>query len=130
MASSYPKKLEEWVKGRDTPRSDMNLVRFLAVRDDVSAAVASGFAVKTIWTNMLEAGRIDCSYQTFLRYVKRYVLRPDLQPDKVASGPKAATRVDDRKIVPATELATSKAPGPAPAQGFKFNPFVRREDLI
>ncbi len=130
MANSYPKRLEDWVRQRDAPRGDGNLVRFLAVREDVSAAVASGFTIKTIWTNMREAGRIDFSYHTFLRYVKRHVRTPSRQSGASADRPKPASPVNDRKAVTQTDPATSKSPGPEPSRGFTFNPFVKLEDLI
>jgi hypothetical protein len=130
MTNSYSKQLEDWVKQRDMPRGDANLVRFLAVREDVSAAVASGFAVKTIWTNMREEGRIGVSYHTFLRYVKRHIHGTDRQTDALVDRAEPASKVDHRKTITQTDLATSKAPGTAPSQGFTFNPFLKLEDLI
>ncbi|MDO9013673.1 MAG: TraK family protein, partial [Polynucleobacter sp.] len=49
MAKTYPEQLGEWVKRRESTQRDKNLVAFLAVRDDVKAAVEAGYSVKTVW---------------------------------------------------------------------------------
>jgi hypothetical protein len=43
----------------------------LAVKPDVSAALAEGYSVKTIWTHMNATKRIEFGYVTFLNYVHK-----------------------------------------------------------
>jgi creatinine amidohydrolase/Fe(II)-dependent formamide hydrolase-like protein len=45
----------------------------MAVKRDVMEAIASGYALKTIWEHMRETGRLKCSYETFRKHVKRYI---------------------------------------------------------
>jgi hypothetical protein len=129
MANSYSKQLEDWVKQRDTPRVDGNLVRFLAVKDDIGAAIASGFTFKTIWANMREAGRINFSYHTFLRYVKRHLRTNEGQTDASVARP-APVKGKHRQKTAQPDLDRSPAAAHAPHQGFTFDPFVKLEDLI
>jgi hypothetical protein len=89
-SKSYPDQLAEWVSQPARTLRDRHLVTFMAVRNDVKAALDAGFTAKTIWTNMRETGRVDFCYETFLRHVKRpdnQVLSSCLGP---ADSPKAA----------------------------------------
>ena len=64
MSKSYPELLGEWVKRRESSKREKNVVAFLAVRDDVKAALDAGFAVKTIWANMHEQQRVAFGYDS------------------------------------------------------------------
>lgn len=116
MTKNYTSQLGEWVKQAKVAQRDKNLVAFLTVRDDVRAAVQAGFAVKTIWRNLSDAGRIAFSYDAFRGYVARMVDQP------AAVG----------------EATTAKAMAPAPkvvspkpeATGFTFNPVPNKEELL
>lgn len=132
MAKSYPEQLGEWVKQRTSTRRDKNLVTFLAVRDDVKAAVDAGYAVKTVWANMTESGRIGFGYDTFLNYVNRMIRRQPADlvaaatPAPHASGAVAAN--SRTKTGTSTTAAKSMKLG-APA-GFTFNPVPNEEELL
>lgn len=130
MAKSYPKQLGDWVKQRASTRRDLNLVAFMAVREDVKVAVEAGFAVKTVWTNMRETGRINFGYDTFLNYVNKLVHRSDV--DKPSVGVKLTPGEPNgnrqEKLEPARIPQT--AAKPAPVTGFTFNPAAKKEDLI
>jgi len=65
MGKNYPDPLAQWIERRGLARSDRNLVAFMAVHDDVKVAIDAGYAVKTVWENLQETGRIDLSYKTF-----------------------------------------------------------------
>jgi hypothetical protein len=129
MTKTYPERLGEWVKQRDSTKRDRNLVAFLAVRDEVRAAVEAGYPVKTIWENMLEEKRIAFGYDTFLKYVNRYIRRaPELRLDAVKPKPAVAPSVQ-------LPVAIAKEPGmprkaPASIPGFTFNSAPKKEDLI
>jgi len=59
MGKNYPDQLAQWIERRGLARSDRNLVAFMAVHDDVKVAIDAGYAVKTVWENLQETGRID-----------------------------------------------------------------------
>jgi hypothetical protein len=44
MGHRYPEQLAEWVKQKQSRKRDKNLVSYLAVKTDVQAAMADGFA--------------------------------------------------------------------------------------
>jgi len=52
---------------------------FLAERANVIEASAAGFSLRTIWEHMHETGRIPFRYETFLRYVQRYITKEESQ---------------------------------------------------
>ena len=130
MAKTYPDQLGLWVKLRKSTRRDKNLVAFLAVRDDVKAALDTGYSVKTVWTNMYECQRIEFSYDTFLNQVNRLIRRP--QASKAAMLATPTTTIDDSNP---TSKAAAKKPAaqtmkPEAATGFTFNSAPKKEDLI
>lgn len=53
-------------------RGDYKLM-FLAVKSDVIKARNAGYSFITIWEYLHELGRIPFRYETFLRYVRRYI---------------------------------------------------------
>lgn len=122
MAKTYPELLGEWVKQRESTRRDKNLVAFLAVRDDVKAAVEAGYAVKTVWTNMHESKRIMFGYDTFLNYVNRLIRRPQVDQ----------TVTTDSSITPSKvgKKTAAKAKPAETATGFNYNPIPNKEDLL
>ena len=133
MTENYPELLGEWLKRRATTGRQRYLVEFLAVRDDVRAAVEAGYPVMCIWENMVEAGQIGCGYQTFLNYVNRHVRR-DSAAQAPATPPAAMTR---EKVEKAPRSPNRKRPekgsqvrAPDAIPGFTFNSDPRKEDLI
>jgi hypothetical protein len=117
-ATGYPKLLAQWVKQPTGKLRDRRLATFMAVRNDVKAALNAGFAAKTIWAHMRETGRVDFCYETFLRHVKRCA-------DAAPAG----------KAVPIVEAKGRAAAEPvivtAPVMpGFSFNPVPNKEALL
>ncbi|MDN6888239.1 TraK family protein [Variovorax sp. CAN2819] len=96
MASKYTDELAAWVRRQDANGRGRNLVAFLAVKPDVSAALAEGYSVKTIWTHMNATKRIEFGYETFLSYVHKQL--------KPARGKTAASTRDS---VPSTQIQRS-----------------------
>lgn len=114
MAKSYPDELAEWVRKRESGGRDKNLVAFHAVKGDVMLAIAAGFAVKTIWANMKETGRVAFGYETFLGYVHR-LLKPERAKPGMRSGDRilATSQVTNGKAV--ADQPAPRAGGEAPA---------------
>ncbi|WP_373991704.1 TraK family protein [Duganella sp. BuS-21] len=117
MGKNYPDQLGDWISRRATTTRDRNLVAFLAVRDDVCAALAAGYNVKTIWSNLHESKRITVSYSAFRRYVKKFATQaPVAVPASPSSSP-----------APSAPRPSSKPDKPS---GFVFNPTPNKEELL
>lgn len=133
MAKTYPERLGEWVKRRESTRRDKNIVAFLAVRDDVKDAVEAGYAVRTIWANMHEEKRVAFGYDTFLNYVNRHIRRVLKEPSGITPARNTLMPVSKHgqpgpKIVPTETGRQVKATDAVP--GFIFNSEPKKEDLI
>lgn len=46
---------------------------FLLAKTDVMQAMEAGYDLKTIWEFLRETGRIPFRYETFLKYVRKYI---------------------------------------------------------
>jgi hypothetical protein len=130
MAENFSNQLAQWVEQRGLQRSDQNRVAFLAVCDDVKLAIDAGYAVKTIWANLRETGRIDFGYKTFLNYVRR-CLGPLPQP--AAAGPIKPVPA----VAPAAPLPRDSQPANTPTRvmplampGFVYDPVPNKEELF
>jgi hypothetical protein len=133
MAKDYSEQLGDWVKRRTSTRRDKNLVAFLAVRDDVKVAVDAGFAVKTVWANMVESKRVEFGYDTFLNYVNRLIRRPQMHQGSSAVKIDAMNTRSQRtealqKVLTNPPVKTTKPPDAI--DGFTFNATPRKEDLL
>jgi len=128
MAKNYTDQLGEWVKKRSTPKRDKNVVAFLAVRDDVKAAIAAGYAVKTIWTNMHEIGRITFGYDTFLNYVNRQLRAAEDISAAETLSEKPVNQQPSKTVEQAPEKGKAERPSVLP--GFKFNSKPDAKDII
>jgi hypothetical protein len=130
MAKSYSQELAEWVQGRPSTRHARNHVAFLAVRDDVQQALDAGYARKTIWSNLMEHGRIDFGYDIFLRYVRLLCVRPE----KARKGVPLTSRQTASKQVlspqPIWQADRTQPTRDGGLPGFVFNPAPNKEELI
>jgi len=130
MAKDYPKQLAQWIERRGLARSDRNLVAFMKVHDDVKMAIAAGYAVKTIWANLRETGRIDLGYKTFLNYVRR-LLGPSQDHAAISSIKSQSTAPSSVQPLPhsSTETTPTRVM-PLPMPGFAYNPVPNKEELL
>ena len=117
-ATSYPKQLAQWVNQPASKLRDRHLATFMAARNDVEAALDAGFTAKTIWANMHETGRVNFSYETFLRHVKRcFGTAPARQTVPII-------KTKDRTVAEPMIVAAPVMPG------FIFNPVPNKEELL
>lgn len=140
MTTDYMQELAEWAsqKKAKQPRQDKHVVAFLAVRDDVKAALDGGYAMKTIWEHMRETGRISSRYETFTLHVKRFItdVKPVAKPIPApasagSSKPAAIKKAEPSPVVEALEPVPGepkKVTSSLPT--FSFNPVARKDDLI
>jgi hypothetical protein len=133
MAENFSNQLAQWVEQRGLQSSDKNLVAFMAVRDDVKLALDAGYAVKTVWANLRETGRIDLGYKTFLNYVRR---RLGPLPDTAAASsikPASTGAPAAPAAPPPRESHTAKTPArvlPLTMPGFTYDPIPNKEELL
>ena len=127
MNKPYPEQLGEWLKGGKPAQRDQYLVAFLAVSDDVRAALAAGFSMCSIWRHLHALGRIPFCYDTFLKHVHRMQKSSGQAPEH-GSLPYRQPGQQARPALPAKDGKAS-APRPAPA-GFTFNPVPSKEELL
>jgi hypothetical protein len=130
MTTDYMQELAEWAsqKKAKQPRQDKHVVAFLAVRDDVKAALDGGYAMKTIWEHMRETGRISSRYETFTLHVKRFItdVKPVAKPIPATPKPASASAGSSKPAAikkaessPVVEAQISKPKG---IPTFTFNP--------
>jgi hypothetical protein len=87
MANTYQDQLGPLVKQK-LMRGNINLVAFLAIRDEVKAALETGNSVKTVWADMRECKRIEIGYEVFLHYVNRLIRGPQADQATTSAGPR------------------------------------------
>lgn len=130
MTSNYPEQLAEWVKRRDSTKRPSRVTEFLAVRDDVQAAIEAGFDSKAIWSEMRETQRVSVSYCTFLTYVSRYISGPASGSVEQSTGTLRSKAKTNAVVTAFTARGDSRRSTPDPVAGFTFNPNPNKEDLI
>jgi hypothetical protein len=104
MAQSLPEKLAEWVAERATqpprPRSqNKHRVAFLALKGEVEAALAAGYSRKTIWEYLRKNEQLECRYETFTQYIKRYLGKDKLKGDAKEKAKEMPTKALPSKSV-------------------------------
>ena len=137
MANPYPDQLGQRFKQKST-RGNINLVAFLAIRDDVTAALEVGYSVKAVWADMRDCKRTEIGYEVFLHYVNRLIRRPQANQPTTRAGPGCSPcSPPDRNAVrpntapDGTTPTTAKANTSATPAGFTFNPVpMKNEELF
>jgi hypothetical protein len=131
MANNYPEELGKWVKRRESSEPTTPVALFLAVRDDIEAAMDAGYPMKTIWHQMKDRQCLNVHYDTFRGYVKRYISKTR-NSTPVAKLAKSSAGIRKAKEPPAVRptVKSSAAPSNSAIPGFTFNPNPKKEDLI
>lgn len=105
--------------GRKTPsRSGAYRAAFLAVRGDVKEALDKGWTVQSVWATLHKERKINFSYPTFCRFVRR--LTPG-RPLQMGSGKSPA-------VPPAGPVTDDPTSTGLPVFGSNSTP--KKEDLI
>lgn len=118
--------IDQWFANRtekDKNRRKGGWVLFLAVSDEVFAALDAGYNLKVIHEYLTDQGKLKCSYDTFRGYVKKYQQKP--------IRPVAATPASNKEQAPA--LKENKVPKKVQAdkpKKFEFNPEPQKSELI
>ena len=123
---SFREELATWVAQRDQtarPKRKESLAAFLAVRADVIEATAAGYALKTIWEHLHEAGRVTFRYETFLKHVRRHIANSPTEQSK----PAPVKRSNGHENKPIQE---PRKTAPVGIPSFHYNPRMEDKDLI
>ncbi|MBP8170661.1 hypothetical protein CJF35_21345 [Pseudomonas lundensis] len=133
MAKRLTERIAAQMQAQKPARSGQNRAAFLALRDDITEALADGWPVKTIWQTLHEEGKISFGYDAFISYVNRLIRAPESTPEPITSAPQkakpASSTTQKTAASPATPAApTSSKPGEIP--GFRFNPMPDPENLL
>jgi hypothetical protein len=123
MASKYTEELAAWVRRGDATGHGRNLVAFLAVKPDVSAALAEGYSVKTIWTHMNATKRIEFGYVTFLNYVHKQLKPARGHAAATARDPARSTQIQGPPSINGAREG-AKQPSKEPASAAAIRPHV------
>lgn len=118
QARSYLDHLAERTKNKPPTKQGVNKVIFLAVKNDVKEALDAGYSAKTIWTDMVESKRVTFCYATFMNYVNKLILQPQIE--KIISEENPSD----------SKPETNKTTKPTTPAGFTFNPIPNKEELI
>jgi len=133
--NSYPEKLAKWINAQkgSSSRYKKHLVSFLAIKDDVKAALNTGHTMKNIWLHMRAEGKISFSYKSFTQYVHRYLKEKDehkenpstTDTEEKESPKKYIEKRESNKIISSEEKNTS-----AITAVFKIDHTREKEDFI
>ena len=64
--------LEEYATGPEADSRARNRMAFLQYKDEILAALGSGWSMRKIWGVLKKDGRIGFSYSVFTGYVNQY----------------------------------------------------------
>jgi hypothetical protein len=119
--------IDQWFANRtekEKNRRKGGWVLFLAVSDEVAAALDAGYNVKVIHEYLTDQGKLKCSYDTFRGYVKKYQQKPIRAV--AASAPAIKEQAPGQK----GNKATAPKPQATKLKQFEFNPEPNKSELI
>ncbi|MCE0556707.1 TraK family protein [Motilimonas sp. E26] len=118
--SKFTERLNEWLeqKRKDTGHQKGDHKRiFLTLKDDIANALDNGFSCKDIHSHLTATDLIQCTYQTFCKYVNDHIKHQD-KATKATRQNKSDASSDNKA------LATGKP------KNFSFNPNPNSDDLF
>lgn len=113
--------IDEWYSKR--PEKEKNRrkggwMSFLAVLDEVVAAISAGYSLKVIHEYLSDQGKIKCSYDTFRGYVKKHENRSSVNVPIMSSKPASKQPAAKKQSITKTET-----------KGFTFDPKPNIDDI-
>ncbi|MGV4008753.1 TraK family protein [Citrobacter freundii] len=133
MAKRLTERIAALQQAQKPTRSGQNRAAFLALRDDITEALADGWSVKTVWQTLHEEGKISFGYDAFISYVNRLIRDPASAPDTTTPAPQKTKPVSSAVKAPAPKPAMPAAPisaKPTGIQQFNHNPKPNLDDLL
>lgn len=114
MGNSLSERIAAKQMERKVSDKSVNKAAFLALKKDISLALADGWSIKLVWETLVEEGKISFSYKTFCGYVARLIAsekKPSMQEN---------TKEEKKKKSNATNEI----------KGFTYNPIPNLEELL
>ena len=115
------KTLSERIAERVNTKKSQNRAAFLALRSEITQALADGWPMKTIWQLLHEEGKVTFGYDAFINHVKRLI-----KVEQPAQHPTPLPKAKVAEVAPLHQPKTVKANVP----GFTFNPSPNKDDLL
>lgn len=110
---------------RRTSSASATRARILSLKDDIAQTLAADYSVMDVFSLLQYEGTVDCSYQTFRRYVIALVISPGSEAEVIAEKPKAA-RLGNVKL--SKQSITNSDNGKIPT--FQWNPVPNPDELF
>ncbi|HHJ0461607.1 TraK family protein [Legionella pneumophila serogroup 1] len=114
MGNSLSERIAAKQVNKKSSDKSANKAAFLALKQDIDAALADGWSIKLVWGTLVEEGKISFSYKTFCGYVSRL--------SATASKPLLQENTKDDE--------TAKRKAKTEIRSFTFNPKPNLEELL
>lgn len=117
--------LEAWLakEAAHNPKVKRKIwAQFLAVADEIQAGINAGYSLKLIHIYLTDVKKIECNYDTFLRYQKRYKKQQNILLQPINEQTKELEKSLLQK--PAVQEQAEKK------KGFNFNPVPDLTKLV
>jgi hypothetical protein len=122
MAKALSKRIAARMKKSDAGLKKSSRTIFLALRDEIEAALNDGWTIKVVWETLKEEGKVAFSYQAFNGYVNRLIKNEREKPG-------AQGTVPARKATGKSETGRTETPGQIPRFDWEARK-TKKEDLI
>ncbi len=122
MAKALSKRIAARMKKSDAGLKKSSRTIFLALRDEIEAALNDGWTVKVVWETLRDEGKVAFSYQAFNGYVNRLIKNGHEKPD--AEGTVPAKDANGK-----SETGCAEAAGRIPRFDWEARK-TKKEDLI
>jgi hypothetical protein len=99
-----------------------NTAKLLALRYDIEGAIHSGWPLRTIWDHLSMEGKINCSYDTLRRFIRKQMP----SPSKAAQD---RSGLEERNQREAAERGNTPPPARPKMAGFEFR-HMTKEELV
>jgi hypothetical protein len=118
--ASFVEQIGQDVSESPRPRKrERNRAAFITLRPYIEAALASGYAMKTIWGKLRDQKKVAMSYQTFRTHCRRAGVALNAEARRTELPRSAQTPVQSRPAVPA-DMAQ---------RGFRHERVPRKKDI-
>jgi hypothetical protein len=100
-----------------------HLAKLLALRYEIEGAIHSGWPLRTIWDHLSMEGKINCSYDTFRRFIRKQQMP---SPSKAAQD---RSVLEERNQRDAAERSNTPPPARPKMAGFEYR-HIPKEELV
>lgn len=125
-------RIAERMSTRTPSPGHRNRAAFLALREEIHAALDEGWSIRVVWETLHEEKRIAFGYDAFTEYVRKLIRQaparpiasPAALPAPIVDGRQASASAGDARASDGPKVGASELPS------FKHNPHRDRKDVI